>query len=351
MDHIAAATIEAVEKVLAQRLTTRLALVGAGAIAQCPRPGHRIRRRRRAGRRRRRRRGRRRRLAGSTGATVLASHEDLAPTLDGAIVCTPPATHESIATDLVAAGIHVLCEKPLAIGAARRVAHGRRRRRRRPAAAHGVEVPLRRRRRPGPDLIASGAIGEPITFENAFTGKVDMRGRWNGDPSISGGGVLIDNGTHSVDIARFLFGPSPRCSRSRPAPPGAAGRGHGAAPPPLRPVVQRAPSTCRGASTSVSTTTSGSTARRARSDSAGRAPRSCGPVPPTGRSSVPVTTRSQRSRRSWPTSSPPSPAGAPRITTADAVASVLVIDAAHRSLALTRWESVPAAPAVAPASI
>ncbi len=127
--------------------------------------------------------------------------------LDAVIVCTPPDLHPSIAIEAIDAGLGVLCEKPLAIeiDAAHRMI----------AAATAARTPftMATKFRFVDDVLAAralvddGVIGEVIQLENTFASRVDMRHRWNSNRAVSGGGVLIDNGTHSVDIARSFLGP------------------------------------------------------------------------------------------------------------------------------------------------
>jgi predicted dehydrogenase len=127
--------------------------------------------------------------------------------IDAVVICTPPNTHVEIATFFMENGVHVLCEKPLAFNSIKAGAMVKKSERK------GCLLMMASKFRYVDDIIKakgiveSGILGEIILFENVFCSKVDMRDRWNSKKEIAGGGVLIDNGSHSVDIARFLLGP------------------------------------------------------------------------------------------------------------------------------------------------
>lgn len=125
---------------------------------------------------------------------------------DAAIVCTPPSTHPDVCIRLMEQGVHVLCEKPLAINSTEALRMTQAAERCHTVFSMGSKFRFVADVQKAKEIIESGILGEIILFENTFAGFVDMSRRWNSQPAISGGGVLIDNGTHSVDILRFLLG-------------------------------------------------------------------------------------------------------------------------------------------------
>ena len=142
------------------------------------------------------------------GCSSFESHKQLMDSglVDAVIVSTPPATHESICVEFLERHIPVLCEKPVSLtGESARLIRRKSKERKTAFTMASkfryAEDVVRAR-----NIVASGILGEIILFENTFMSYVDMTPRWNANAEISGGGVLIDNGTHSIDIMRYFMG-------------------------------------------------------------------------------------------------------------------------------------------------
>jgi predicted dehydrogenase len=125
-------------------------------------------------------------------------------------ICTPHPTHAKIAIAALEAGSHVLCEKPLAsllseadamIAAAERT-------------GKLLAVNFQQRFRPEIEyaraLIASGELGElvrslcvaPWLRTHAYFKTASWRGTWEGE----GGGVLLNQAPHTIDLFIYLAG-------------------------------------------------------------------------------------------------------------------------------------------------
>lgn len=126
--------------------------------------------------------------------------------VDSVIVCTPPNTHSDLIHELLDKGLNVLCEKPFVFDvktALEIISHANRTLSIVSMASKFVKsVDIIKAK----SLIDEGMIGEPVHFRNYFYSRCDMSTRWNSQRDISGGGVIMDNGPHSFDIARYLLG-------------------------------------------------------------------------------------------------------------------------------------------------
>jgi predicted dehydrogenase len=128
------------------------------------------------------------------------------PEVDLVVIGTPNALHHPQAMAALAAGKHVLVDKPMAVAvtqaeemaaaaaaADRVLAVGHMWR-------HRDEVVALRRR------IATGELGRIVRTHGWGVHAGWGPSGWFTDPALAGGGALIDMGIHAIDTARFLLG-------------------------------------------------------------------------------------------------------------------------------------------------
>ena len=133
------------------------------------------------------------------------------PGVDAVIVATLNAALAPITLAAVRAGKHVLVEKPGALNAAQlRIIRDA-------AQKSGVRVRLGYNHRFHPALqkaralLDAGALG-PLMFLRARYGHGGRKGydrEWRADPAQAGGGELIDQGVHVIDLASWFLGDFP----------------------------------------------------------------------------------------------------------------------------------------------
>ncbi|MGY6129439.1 Gfo/Idh/MocA family protein (plasmid) [Paraburkholderia strydomiana] len=140
--------------------------------------------------------------------------------IDAVAIVTPNHLHAPVATAFLEAGIHVVCDKPLAISLAEgealaKLAHQKNKLF---ALTHTYSgYPLVRHAR---ELVEAGELGQIRVIQVEYaqdwlaepieTGGLNKQAGWRTDPALAGpAGCLGDIGTHAYHLAAFVTGMTP----------------------------------------------------------------------------------------------------------------------------------------------
>jgi predicted dehydrogenase len=130
------------------------------------------------------------------------------PEVDAVIVATPNAHLYGIAYDAIKAGKHVLVEKPGAISSAQLISL------KKIAAHHGKHVHVGYNHRYHPavakahQMVREGVLGPLMHIRGRYGhgGRLGYEKEWRADPKLSGGGELMDQGVHLIDLVHWFMG-------------------------------------------------------------------------------------------------------------------------------------------------
>lgn len=149
-------------------------------------------------------------LAGSSGATVFRNWRELLtlPEIEIVIVATLHDSLAEITLAAVEAGKHVLVEKPAARHPAELEPVMRAAQRNDTKVHVGFNHRYHRALRKAKELVEQGAVGELMFVRARYGhgGRIGYDKEWRAKPEISGGGELIDQGAHLIDLSRWFLG-------------------------------------------------------------------------------------------------------------------------------------------------
>jgi len=142
-------------------------------------------------------------VAAKFGVKVLPE-DDLLSEVQGVIVTTENVLHREKVTRAAAAGVHVLCEKPLApnLEDCQHMIDA--------CQAAGVQLMQAFPCRYGPafkqalEMMRAGEVGNVIAIKATNRGR--NPGGWFVQPEFSGGGAVMDHTVHIVDLVRAFTG-------------------------------------------------------------------------------------------------------------------------------------------------
>jgi predicted dehydrogenase len=152
----------------------------------------------------------RRAEASRLGVRTAASIDELVDSkeIDAVIVSTPPNVHRQHCEQVLQSGKHVLCEKPLAstVEDCRHIIETARQQG--CTLATGFNYRFYPAVSKARELIRAGRIGD-VTYVKSYTGHPggpEFTHPWVHDPTVMGGGALMDNGIHAADLTLHFLG-------------------------------------------------------------------------------------------------------------------------------------------------
>ncbi|RLQ97474.1 Gfo/Idh/MocA family protein [Falsibacillus albus] len=135
------------------------------------------------------------------------SYQDMFPHVDAVVICTPNKFHAEITVKALEAGLHVLCEKPMAMTTAEAEQMVEASKRAGKVLSIGFHYRFMKESQAAKKVILENEIGQPIVVRIQALRRRKVPG-WGvfTNKSLQGGGSLIDYGCHLLDLALWLIG-------------------------------------------------------------------------------------------------------------------------------------------------